>query len=129
MNLTGQEVYTQKKRKKQPKKSERESEWVHVGTDKEYQAWCRSQPSALSGIPSNIVYAHYRGAFNSGMGTKPPYSGIPLTFVEHLEQHHEEQCQWMPKRWWEEQIIAHLARWKASKLANNENKKYIYEIR
>ncbi len=68
-------------------KSERESPWSKYGTDKQYQAFVRTLPSAVSGQTQNIVYAHYRTAKNSGIGIKPVYSGIPLTYVEHLEQH------------------------------------------
>jgi len=92
-------------------KAERESPWFRYGTDNQYQAWVRKQPSALSGSTSNIVYAHYRTARNSGIGIKPPFSGIPLTYIEHLEQHQIGQFNFMPREWWVEQVNFHLNEW------------------
>ena len=93
------------------------------GSDKEYQAWCRNQPSAYSGGWSvytadgkgRNIYAHHRTAANSGTGYKPEYSGIPLTWREHTSQHQYGQTALASAGWWEQQRIAHLARWIAEK--------------
>lgn len=96
--------------KRRPK-SERESPWFEYGTDAQYQAFCRELPSALSGKTENIVFAHYRTAANSGTGIKPPFSGIPLTFMEHRHQHEVGQYSFRPREWWEEQVERHLQIW------------------
>lgn len=92
-------------------RAERESPWNQYGPDKSYQAFCRTLPSAVSGQTQNIVYAHYRTAKNSGIGMKPPYSGIPLTYVEHLEQHQIGQYNFLVKPVWEELVIKYLKMW------------------
>ncbi|CAB5212745.1 hypothetical protein UFOVP191_15 [uncultured Caudovirales phage] len=96
-------------------KAERESLWFQYGTDRQYQAWVRNQHSALSGATQNIVYAHYRTSKNSGTGFKPPFSGIPLTYAEHLRQHQIGQFNFMPREWWEEKCQYYLNKWKESK--------------
>jgi hypothetical protein len=66
-----------------------------AGTDKQYQEWCRTQPSAFSGKADwngahgefRCVYAHCRRAGEAGTGYKPPYRGLPLTWDEHQLQH------------------------------------------
>lgn len=66
--------------------------WRAVGTDEEYQAWCREQPCSVcaqggmqSGQP--VIYAHVRRASNSGVGIKPAYSGHPCCQEHHRMQH------------------------------------------
>ena len=66
-----------------------------MGSDSEYQAWCRRQPSAFSGEWSEMFdgegrceFAHVRRvSAGSGISEKPEYSGIPLTHIEHEAQH------------------------------------------
>jgi len=96
---------------KKHNRAESQSHWYEYGTDKDYQAWCRKQPSAFSGKTENIVFAHYRTAENSGTATKPVYSGIPLTWEEHQHQHQIGQYQFMPREWWEDQVRKHLEGW------------------
>lgn len=100
-------------------KSERESPWFKYGTDKDYQAFCRAQPSALSGQTNNIVYAHYRTAQNAGTGYKPPFSGVPLTVDEHYRQHQYGVYTFAPSEWWEYQCALHLERWRNSLLTGS----------
>lgn len=116
MNLLGKTGVYQKnqKRTKGKGKAERESPWFEYGTDADYQAWCRKQPSARSGETKNVIYAHYRLASNSGTGIKPPYSGIPLTVEEHLIQHQIGQFEFLPREEWERLIYIHLCEWKYS---------------
>jgi hypothetical protein len=99
MNLTGQKVYQKGRRTKHEKPN-----------DKNYLAWLRTQPSALSGgFP--CVVAHYRTAKNSGTGIKPLFSAIPLLQSEHEEQHRIGQYNFMPREWWEEMTGIYLRRW------------------
>lgn len=91
-------------------KSERESPWFKYGSDKSYQQFCRKLTSALSG-EEPCIYAHYRTAANSGIGIKPVYSGIPLTYREHLLQHQIGQFNFMNRVWWEYQVQKHLKMW------------------
>lgn len=116
MNLTNRPV-TPKGGKKVNRvgKSERESPWYQFGTDKEFQEFVRKQPSALSTSKKDIVFAHYRTAKNSGTANKPPFSGIPLTFEEHLIQHQIGQFNFMPRWWWETHVNMYLNEWVASK--------------
>lgn len=66
-----------------------------AGSDADYQEWCRNQPSAYSGSADwnsatgefRCVYAHCRRAGDAGVGYKPPYRGVPLTWDEHTLQH------------------------------------------
>lgn len=90
------------------------------GTDRQYLDWLRTQPSALDGTWSawnmdigrwENVPAHYRTAANSGTGTKPEYSAIPLTREQHDLQHRIGTFAFMPRDWWEEQCELHLNRW------------------
>ncbi len=99
-------------------KSERESEWFQYGTDKEYQAFCRTLPCAITGKTNRIVYAHYRTAQNSGTAFKPPFSGIPLEYHEHLRQHQIGQFAFLPKERWEMLCRKYLEMWKNSVLKN-----------
>jgi hypothetical protein len=92
-------------------KSEKESKWYVYGTTKSYENWCRKQPSARSGQTNNIVFAHFRTAKNAGIGMKPPFSGIPLTYEEHQTQHQIGQFEFMPREEWERLIKIHLEAW------------------
>lgn len=96
-------------------KAERESPWFQFGTDEQYKAWCRKRPSAYSGKNENVVYAHYRTAANSGVGMKPPFSGIPLTFTEHNLQHRVGQYSFMERERWEYLVNQHLRLWAESR--------------
>ena len=66
-----------------------------MNTDKDFQAWVRRQPSCVSGCFSEwqdgegrCEFAHVRRvARGSGVGIKPPFSGVPLTHKEHAMQH------------------------------------------
>lgn len=111
MSLTNRPVTPKNVKRTKTSKSERESPWYQYGSDKEYQAWCRKQPSAYSGRKTDIVYAHYRTSDNSGTGIKPPFSGIPLTWEEHTIQHQVGQYNFMPKWQWEIEVEAHLKAW------------------
>ena len=94
-----------------PKKSERESPWFKYGTDADYQKFCRTLPCAVTGLTSNVIFAHHRNAGNAGTGFKPPYSGIPMDYFEHLRQHEVYQYVYMPKARWEFLVNLHLERW------------------
>lgn len=90
------------------------SPWAAYGSDKDFQAWCRKQPSAFSGRTQNVIFAHYRTAANSGIGMKPKFSGIPLTQEEHARPHQRGHDALAPRAWWERQVQIYLERWKNS---------------
>jgi hypothetical protein len=75
-------------------------------SDEKYCKWLREQPSALSGH-TPCVPAHFRSAANSGTGTKPAYSAIPLRFDEHNTQHRVGTFAFMPRAWWIEKVKWH----------------------
>lgn len=91
------------------------------GSDDDYLAWVRRQPSAISKQFSEYVNgegrceaAHVR--HNSGVGIKPPYSAIPLTNGEHADQHqigHESFCEkhGKPADWFLRQRARYVAQW------------------
>jgi len=110
-------IYRTKKHKRN--RAEQESPWSQYGTDADYQAWCRTRPSAYNprNNPSNskIEYCHYRTAANSGIGCKPPYSGIPMTMQEHQLQHRVGTFNFMSRERWEYLVNQHLEMWAASK--------------
>lgn len=88
------------------------------GSDRQYLDWLRSQPSALGTgwdydweLGNVCTPAHYRTSANSGTGTKPAYSAIPLRHEEHQQQHRVGQFIFRPRSWWEEQVDKHLKRW------------------
>jgi len=85
-NLTNRPVTPKGQKRTKTSKSERESPWYQYGTDKQYQAWCRKQPSAYSGKTGN-------------------------TWVEHTIQHQVGQYNFMPKWWWEIEVREHLEAW------------------
>lgn len=96
MNLTGQEIYQKHSKRRR----------VTVNDDK-YCAWLRTQRSAFSGMKYSVVAAHYRTAKNSGIGIKPPFSALPLTRVEHDDQHRIGQFNFAPRSWWVSQVRRH----------------------
>ncbi len=98
MNLTGRPIY------QKPTKED-------IKDDLRYLSYLRTLPSAISGLKPSLP-AHYRTADNSGTGTKPLFSAIPLTDSEHKEQHRIGQYNFMPRDWWEEQVSKHLKMWR-----------------
>lgn len=58
-----------------------------LGTDDEFLAWIRTQPSCIDDDEYNIEACHVRRAANSGIGIKPKYSAVPLTHEQHALQH------------------------------------------
>lgn len=89
-----------------------------VGSDEQYQEYCRSLPSAVSGEFSEYIdgtgrsiYAHVRRAGQSGTAHKPEYSGIPLTHAEHELQHQKGESAIAPPAWWEKQVTKYRTAW------------------
>lgn len=90
--------------------------WRAIGSDSDYQAWCRKQVCAFcqqSGSEINpIEYAHVRRvADGAGTGIKPDYSGIPLCHVHHSEQHQKGESAIGGKEAADKFKIEHLQRW------------------
>ena len=69
-----------------------------LGTDKEFQAWVKEQPSMLGG--GITVFAHVRRAWNSGVGMKPLFSGVSLTDEQHKLQHQKGELTCLQSRGW-----------------------------
>lgn len=69
--------------------------WRAIGSDAQYQAWCRQQKCVVTkgydwdGQKGEMRcdYAHVRRAGGSGTGIKPEYSGVPLVHEVHQLQH------------------------------------------
>jgi len=90
--------------------------WRAIGTDAEYQAWCRGQPCASCGKEGGegnpIVYAHVRRvADGAGVGIKPPFSGVPLHDSEHRDQHQHGESRIAPPDTWDRWRIEHVQAW------------------
>lgn len=90
--------------------------WRAIGTDAEYQAWCRAQPCAACGKEGGegnpIVYAHVRRvADGAGVGIKPAYSGVPLHDSEHRDQHQHGESRIAPPEKWDRWRIEHVQEW------------------
>jgi len=90
--------------------------WRAVGSDGDFQAWCRKQVCACCGKEGNvanpIVYAHIRRvADGAGTGIKPVYSGVPLHDTEHREQHQHGESRLAPTVTWDRWRIDHVQRW------------------
>jgi len=111
-----------------------------IGTQAEYVAWTRLQPSCISGGKDHIwggkdrkcEFAHVRRAGGSGTGYKEDYSGVPLTHEEHTHQHNhgERSClrKWhkndtfsdsveAAKEWFDQQAARNLEAWTSIALA------------
>lgn len=107
--------------------------WQAIGTDDQYQAWCRTLRSAHSKRPGvegdPIVFAHVRRVHSgSGMAKKPPFSGIPLLNSEHQLQHQkgetallDSQGRPRTRAWYEKAAIDHVVVWAWSSLKTQLN--------
>lgn len=93
--------------------------WQAIGSDEQFLAWIRLQPSAHSDEFSEHVNgegrceaAHVsRIANGRGVGHKPEYSAIPLTHAEHALTHAKGESALRPREWFDEQRIKYLERW------------------
>lgn len=94
--------------------------WEAVGTDDEYLAWVKLQPSALDGNYSEYhdsgdkycVPAHVRRVeYGSGTGIKPPYSAIPLTHNQHTLAHKDGDSAVGSETWWKMMRIKYVEQW------------------
>ena len=72
--------------------------WAALGSDEDYQAWCRTKPCAICnnmGYVENhpegrCEYMHIRRVANgSGTAIKPAYSGLPGCHEHHVLQHNQ----------------------------------------
>ena len=90
------------------------------GTDADYQAWVRRQPSCISKDYSEwpngegrCEYAHVRTAGAAGTAHKPEYSGVPLTHAEHATQHQKGYSAVHPGglEWFERKAAEYRAKW------------------
>jgi hypothetical protein len=110
-NLTNRPVTPKNQKRSRKDRIKKSTHWAaKYGTDEEYQAFVRKQPSAFSGN-GPCIFAHYRTAANSGIGCKPEYSGVPLTFTEHAWQHQLGTYNFMERVWWERQTEKYLKLW------------------
>lgn len=109
-----------------------------IGSDKEYQEWCRHQPSAIDGNGDlderagelRCEPAHVRRAGEAGTGYKPPYATIPLTHAQHALQHsagemtclveftgNKELTYNSSQEWFDKQRTKHVLAWAKARLA------------
>ena len=124
--------------------------WRAVGTDEEYQAWCRDKPCAvcmLAGQKSEVPvqYAHVRRAANSGTGLKPAYSGHPCCSEHHRMQHqHGELYVYQSvyktgyggttlnleaaKQWYEKLAVGYVYRWCRDTLKEQLGYEHWYDV-
>lgn len=129
MNLTGRAVYMRGQKRtarhriaKTASQTDLVARAREKGTDQQYLDWLKTQPSAIDGgmdydPVTGMSYCdpcHFRTAANSGTGTKPEYSAIPMTHAQHLEQHRVGTFAFRPREWWENQVATHLKLWIAS---------------
>lgn len=123
MNLTGRPVTPKGEKRKRRSRTFADTELLSLArakdTDDQFLEWLKHQPSAIDGRmdydpDTGLSWCdpcHYRTAHNSGTGTKPLYSAVPMTHAQHLEQHRVGQFNFMQREWWERQVEAHLRRW------------------
>lgn len=64
-----------------------EAVWRAIGTDAEYQQWCRGRPCIVCRTPPPSEPMHVRRAGDSGTGYKGPYATVPGCKKHHSEQH------------------------------------------
>lgn len=106
-----------------------------LGTDDEFLAWIRTQPSAHSKEFSEFINgqgrceaAHVRRSNNAGTGIKPEYSAIPLTHDEHALQHQQGESAIRDREWFDSQASKYRVLWAKTKLCelfNVESTRYI----
>ena len=83
-----------------------------LGTDNEFQMWCRARPCAICGAPAPSEYAHTRRiAAGAGTGTKPLYSGLPMCHDCHSKQHQGGESAIGGKEEVDSKTAKHLAAW------------------
>lgn len=128
--------------------------WLALGTDDEYQAWCRKQKCVVCGdkdyveeYPDGICeYAHVRRVSNgAGTSIKPPYSGVPLCHNDHSVQHNKGELasyvaaatydkkitiysEHNAKDWFDKKRIQHLEKWAHEKLREHAGVDSLTEI-
>lgn len=110
-----------------------------IGTDANYQEWCRHQLSAIDGSGDldertgdlRCEPAHVRRAGEAGTGYKPLYATIPLTHVQHVTQHNRGQAAcldaynwcghaWAPNdadEWFDKARVKYVLSWAKTTLA------------
>ncbi len=90
-----------------------------IGTDNEYQAWCRTQPCAVCGGmdhdpdtgKSQNQFAHLRRANEAGTAFKPPYRGLPMCARHHRAQHNTGEGTVGGREALERSATEHLRQW------------------
>lgn len=100
-------------------RAEREHPAYQWGRDRDFLEWLSYQPSAVDrswnqwdserGCGRNIAAHVRRVNRGAGLGIKPPFSAIPLTHTQHLNEDA------YPIEWRIEQADIHLERWIAAK--------------
>lgn len=90
--------------------------WPAIGSDCEYLAWLRTQPSAYSTRKGSendpIQAAHVRRVSNgAGTGIKPKYSAIPLLASEHRLQHEKGESAVGGRDFFDKALEEHRQRW------------------
>lgn len=105
--------------------------WRALGTDDDYLAWVRRQPSCVSGQYSEIteagekrnVAAHVRRASDTGTAHKPEFMAVPLTNAEHQRQHNDGEAHLLSlifagqysrddaHAWFQHAAVQHVAQW------------------
>ena len=128
--------------------------WLALGTDEEFQAWCRKQKCVVCGdkdypeeYPEGVCeYAHVRRVANgAGTSTKPPYSGVPLCHKHHTLQHNKGELasyvaaatydqkitiysEHNAKDWFDKKRIQHLEKWAHYQLTKTLGAESLTEI-
>jgi hypothetical protein len=109
------------------------------GSTEQYFKWLSYMPSALTGLYGEFHDgvgrndpAHHRTVSNgSGVASKPPYSGIPLTHDEHMMQHQKGASILAPQDWWDYEAVHHLTMWingvKPPELKEESRKVFVFK--
>lgn len=94
--------------------------WRAVGSDEQYMAWVRRQPSVVSGKLGKLdertgeqsnEAAHVNLFGDRGTSVKTPYAAVPLTPDEHRAQHQHGYLHFHPLEWWRDKRIDTVFRW------------------
>ncbi|MET4696676.1 hypothetical protein [Endozoicomonas lisbonensis] len=98
-----------------------------LGHDDDYQAWTRLQACIVT-KQEPVEYAHVRRAYNSGIGYKPLFSGVPLASEVHRKQHQNGELSCLlhygkrvttvteAREWFDKAAAHNLRRWTWEKL-------------
>lgn len=86
--------------------------------DEEFRLWLSYQPSCIDGSWSEwdgeawrSIACHVRRVPDCGVGIKPLFSAVPMSFSQHAKQHQLGETALLPQAEFEARAGEYVARW------------------